>query len=432
MSIDRAERLSGLNKYFATSIGVYMNYFVHGMQAIVIAQNKNAFAAQWGTDAAGIMSVIAWTGLGKFLTVWISGELSDRFGRKPLILLGMLSYILFFAGLVTCHNLVLASILAFLGGAATSFLDGASYPALQESYPNSPGSAVVAVKGFISVSQMLFPLFIGMLVVNKAWFGWSLIVPLVIVVINTLFMLRAPFSYDSELKENKSGSGSAYEERKAAKAKAEAEAAALAEKRFVTRPKFAVEGICCLIYGFVSLTTFYLISQVLTMYGKDYIGMAEMSSRALMTYYTFGSLAAVFLASVVMAKGLKTIAVLLIYTCGSTISLFALAAIPTPFVANITSFTIGFFAAGGALQAGIAIMTEFFPGKKGRNLGIYYTFMGLGSYVAPVVASYLMKIDFKYVLYFDAFVALAGILLMSIVAVRYTKVFGKKIFSLKD
>lgn len=418
------------NKYFATSVGVYMNYFVHGMQAIVIAQNKDAFAAQWGTDAAGIMAVIAWTGLGKLLTVWISGELSDKFGRKPLILLGMIGYIAFFGGLIVCDNLVLASILAFLGGAATSFLDGASYPALQESYPNSPGSAVVAVKGFISVSQMIYPLFIGLLVVNNAWFGWSLMVPLVITAVNTIFMFTAPFSYDSELKKKKAAG--IVEDSKAAKAKAEAEAAAAAEAKFVTKPKFAIEGVCCLIYGFVALTTFYLISQILTMYGKDYIGMAEMASRALMSYYTIGSLIAVFLASVVMARGLKTIAVLLIFTIGSSISLIALAAIPTPVVANITSFTIGFFAAGGALQAGIAVMTEFFPGKKGRNLGIYYTFMGLGSYIAPVVASKLMKIDFKYVLYFDAGVAVLGFLLMLIVAFRYSQVFGRRVFSISD
>lgn len=417
------------NRYFGSSMGIYMNYFVHGMMAIVIAQNKDLFAAQWGTDAAGIMGVIAWTGLGKFLTVWPSGEVSDRIGRKPLILAGMISYIVFFGGLLVCTNLMVASFLAFLAGAATSFWDGASYPALQESYPKTPGSALVLVKGFISISQMLYPLFIGMLVINKAWLGWSLVVPLVIVVLNTLFMLKAPFAYDEELREKKAAGIS--EDTKAAKIKAEAEAAAAAQSKFVTKPKFAIEGTCCLIYGFVSMTTFYLISQIITMYGKDYIHMGEMASRALMSYYTIGSLAAVFLSSYVMAKGMKTIAVLLIFNFGSAISLIALSLLPTPLVANITSFSIGFFAAGGALQAGIAVMSDFFPGKKGRNLGIYYTFMGLSSYIAPIVAAYLMKIDFKYVLYFDTGVAILGVVLMLIVAVRYTQVFGKKVFSIE-
>ncbi len=416
------------NRYFATSIGIYMNYFVHGMQAIVIAQNKDTFVTQWHTDAAGIMAIIAWCGLGKLLAVWISGELSDKFGRKPLILAGMISYIIFFGGLIVVDNYIIAAVLSFLSGAATSFMDGASYPALQESYPKTPGSAVVIVKGFISVSQMLYPLFIGLLVVNNMWIGWSLVVPLTIIVINTLFMLKAPFSYDEELKEKKAAG--VVTDYKDAKAKLEAESAAAIEANFVTKPKFAIEGVCCLIYGFVALTTFYLISQIITMYGKDYIKMGEMASRALMSYYTIGSLCAVFLSSAVMAKGVKTVAVLLVFNIGSAVSLIALSAFPTPMVANITSFGIGFFAAGGALQAGIAVMSEFFPGNKGRNLGIYYTFMGLGSYIAPLVASYLMKIDFRYVLYFDAGVAVLGVVLMLIVAYRYTQVFGKRVFSI--
>lgn len=421
------------NNYAATSLGVYMNYFCHGMMAIVIAQHKDVFAAQWGTNAAGIMAIIAWTGLGKLLFVAIAGELSDRFGRRPLILLGQIGYIVFFGGLLACHSVALASFLAFLAGAATSFWDGSSYPAVQECYPEAQGSAVVAVKGFISISQMIYPLFIGYLVVNKIWYGWALVIPLAIQVVDFLFILKASFSYDEELKEKKAtGSADDIKAAKAKKAEEEAAAQLAAQAKFISKPKYAIEGIACLIYGFVSLTTFYLISQILTMYGKDYIKMGEMASRALMTYYTIGSLVAVFLATVVMAKGLKTIAVLLIYTFGSMISLIALAAIPTPAVANITSFTIGFFAAGGALQAGIALMSDFFPGKKGRNIGIYYTSMALGSYVAPLVASWLMKIDFKYVLYFDALVAILGVVLMLIVAYRYTKVFGKKIFAIND
>ena len=40
---------------------------------------------------------------------------------------------------------------------------------------------------------------------------------------------------------------------------------------------------------------------------------------------------------------------------------------------------LGFFAAGGALQTGLGVRQLMCPGPKGRNTGIYYTWMGLAS-----------------------------------------------------
>lgn len=64
-----------------------MCYFTHGIQAILLSQNQVNFYTQWGyTDpgagAEAVSLAIAATGLGKFLTVWIGGEVSDRIGRK--------------------------------------------------------------------------------------------------------------------------------------------------------------------------------------------------------------------------------------------------------------------------------------------------------------------------------------------------------------
>ena len=48
---------------------------------------------------------------------------------------------------------------------------------------------------------------------------------------------------------------------------------------------------------------------------------------------------------------------------------------------------LGFFAAGGALQTGLGVRQEMCPGPKGRNTGIYYTWMGLASCFLPYIVS---------------------------------------------
>lgn len=74
-------------KYMFAIATVYMCYLTHGVQAIILSQNKVQFYTQWGfTDAtlgaAAVTAAITWTGVGKFVSVWIGGEISDRIGRK--------------------------------------------------------------------------------------------------------------------------------------------------------------------------------------------------------------------------------------------------------------------------------------------------------------------------------------------------------------
>jgi MFS family permease len=100
------------------------------------------------------------------------------------------------------------------------------------------------------------------------------------------------------------------------------------------------------------------------------------------------------------------------------------------------AFLIGFFAAGGALQAGIALLGEYFPGNKGRNLGLYYTFMGLASFTSPKVAAKIIKVDgvpdqVGRILYFDLAVAVAGFIIIGVLTLRYKKIFGVSPFALR-
>ena len=87
-------------KYLWSIICVYFCYLTHGIQAIILSQNNVNFAKQWGFNmsdpqsaayAAGLAAVstaVAWTGFGKFVSVWIGGEISDRVGRKKLVIGG--------------------------------------------------------------------------------------------------------------------------------------------------------------------------------------------------------------------------------------------------------------------------------------------------------------------------------------------------------
>jgi len=425
-------------KYLWTLAAVYMAYLTHGIQAIVISQNLDQFVAQWSTDKAGVYAVIAYTGLAKFVSVWICGELSDKIGRKLMIAIGAVMYIGFFAGLLTTTSFAVASICAFMAGLATSFFDGACYPAAQESWTKAPSSAVILIKGVISVSGLIYPL---LLVSLKAAGSWQvgIVIPMVMSVIIFVLAVVAPYSYDSELKEKREK----VKELKAAgkeipklakedKLDADAQRAAA---RFVKKPPMAVT-VGCAVYGFIAMATMYSAQQLLKRYGLT-IGMDELTAASLTSLYTFGSIAAVLIWAFMMAKlRWRTLTVLLIDLAGSILSYVLVCTVKSTVIVQVASASIGFFAAGGALQCGVSLIQEFHPGNKGRNLGIYYTFMGLASYAMPQIQSWFTA-DVGEAqaivnsLLLNLGLAIVGAIFMVYLAVNYKKWFGVSVFSKK-
>lgn len=58
---------------------------------------------------------------------------------------------------------------------------------------------------------------------------------------------------------------------------------------------------------------------------------------------------------------------------------------PSPLVCNAGAFVIGFSAAGGILQLGVSVMSEFFPKSKAKVTSIYMMMGGLANFVIPLI-----------------------------------------------
>ena len=200
-------------------ICVYMAYLTLGMQALIISQNQVSFATKWGYDmtdpssaayaacVAAVSTAIAWTGFGKFVIVWIGGEISDRVGRKKLMIGGAALYIICFLGFLFTKNALVASVCGFASGVATSgFWDASGYPAVQEAYPAAPGSALIGIKFFVSVSGMIYPF---MVVHNANSGNWKLnvMIPVVMSIICLVLAIIAPFVYDDQKKASEGTDG---------------------------------------------------------------------------------------------------------------------------------------------------------------------------------------------------------------------------------
>lgn len=388
--------------YRPLCLSLYLNYFVHGIGVLILAQNMDALAARWGS-LADVMSVIGMLGIGRLIVLFVSGKLSDKYGRKPFVLLGMITYIAFFLGILVSPTTAVACVFGILAGIANSFLDAGTYPALIESYPESASTVTVLLKAFISAGQFLLPLFIGVLVMMNAWYGWSFIVAAVILALNFVIMLKMGFPVM-----NRVGNS---DKNDASEAPVEA-----------PKSKWYLEGICFVLYGYISQATFYLISQWLTKYGVAVAQMPDLTARSLMSYYSIGSLACVFFTAFITKKGVRTITLLVVYTLISTLAIGGLYYYPSASLAPILSAVVGFSAAGGVMQLGLVMMTEMFPKGKGTMTGIFYTTGSIASFTIPVVTGYMADSGINSIMGLDAAIALAGFIVACIIYVRYNSV----------
>ncbi|MGI6590793.1 MAG: MFS transporter [Eggerthellaceae bacterium] len=369
-------------KYMFAIAVTYMCYLTHGIQAIILSQNQVNFYTQWGyTDAtagaAAVSMAIVWTGVGKFVSVWAGGELSDRIGRKIPAVIGGILYIIFFCILLTTTDATVACVASFMAGLATSgFWDASLYPATQEADPKHAASWVIGIKFVISVSGIIYPLFAAM---NSDPGSWhiNIYIPIVMSIIATIMAIFCPFVYDDERKTKVSDDSDS-------KNKAEAEIQA-AKDAMLAKPNALVNFIT-MFYGFVCMFIMYGAQQYTKQFGMTNCGLDPVAAAGLTSIYTVGSLVAVLFWAFMMGKlRWNPVKVVLIDSIISAVALAMVLLIHVTVVIYIAIALLGFGAAGGALQTGLIVRQNFHPGPKGRNVGIYYTFMGAGSVFLPLI-----------------------------------------------
>ncbi|MBM6818401.1 MFS transporter [Clostridium saudiense] len=386
------------NKYMPTALAMYINYFIHGMGAIILAQNIDFLMEQFNTNKAGVSYVISALGLGRLIVLFVSGVLSDKYGRKPFVLLGMGTYVLFMGGILISTNVTMAFFFALLAGMANSFMDAGTYPALTECFPNASGSANVAIKAFISAGQFILPWIISFLIANNLYYGWSFIFCIIVFVINGLFIFKLKFPEFKPVE------------------KAEA---ATEEVESNVKANFWIEGICLILIGFTATATFQVIANWLPSFAREVAGVEQTISLKLISIYSTGSIVSVFVTSILVAKWIKQVRFTFVYPLISLVMLTVLWMFPSTITCIVAAFVIGFSAAGGVLQLALTSMSELFPSSKGKITGIVFTASSLASTIVPSITGILADINLSHVILFDMVITALGVVLALIVNIRY-------------
>ncbi|KUM03941.1 MFS transporter [Chromobacterium subtsugae] len=108
--------------------------------------------------------------LGGIALQWLIGPLSDRFGRRPLLLAGVLGFAAACAAAAGAQQIESFNLLRFAQGTALGFVIVVSYPALQETFAEEDAVRLMALLANIALlSPLAGPLLGGLLLKLLSW-----------------------------------------------------------------------------------------------------------------------------------------------------------------------------------------------------------------------------------------------------------------------
>lgn len=157
-------------------------------------------------------------------------------------------------------------------------------------------------------------------------------------------------------------------------------------------------------------------------YGQNILGMNQVDSLKLITYYSIGSLISVFILAKLLQKTIKPVLVLVIYPIIGIVSLILVLLIRTEVVTAI-GFTLIGLSSAGVLQMAQTTMGELFWRNKGATMGMVSTAGGIASAVVPALTGIILKYyDILHVFYFIMVIFVVGISCAIFTKIRYDKV----------
>lgn len=374
------------------SVSLYLNYLIHGMGMIILAQNMNSLGAAWHQPIKIVSFVISGIGIGRLISYLITGFLSDKISRKFFVEVGMFCYAAFALGMPLTKNIGLAYAFAILAGVANSSLDAGTYTTFVEMNGGN-GAYTILIKAFVSVGEFILPILVTILANQGMWFGWSFMAMVVLLAINFCLILPLKFPAANQ------ASGDAVNEQ-------DPEIKGVAKK---------VMTGALVVYGYSSMALMIWFTQWITMFAQQTLHMSNGAAHFLLSLYSIGSITGVLMLFALLGHNVKESHLLLVVNMIALVSLLVIMQSEQSLLMQIASFTFGLSAASGIMQTGLTIFMKLYPTHRGMITGVFYFFGSIASFTVPIITGMLSDINMAAVMAGDLVMAGIGILVATIV-----------------
>ncbi|MCK8617626.1 MFS transporter [Fructobacillus sp. M158] len=380
---------------FRLKFSLFLNYFVHGCGLIILTQNLTQLASNWHSTLATASFVLSGIGIGRLAAYLSMGFLSDKVGRKKILLFGMLSYLIFFIASPVNESIPIAYGLSILAGIANSALDSATYPILSELRGNQKANSI-SLKAFMSSAEFILPVIVLTANQENWWFGLSFLLPAVILMANLINVTFLTFP-KSVTKENEN-----------------------IQKVQLNTGKKVLVTAALLLYGYTSMAVMIWFTQWISIFAKN-IDFGNTTAHLLLSLYSLGSISGVLLTLILLRIKAVANRLFLFQNILSLLSLIIIAFSTQESLSMVACFTFGFSAAAGLMQMALATLLRLYPKKKGLLTGLFFSFGSLASFTVPLITGWLVAQGKANLMVGDVIVALIGLAAALIIQAFFPK-----------
>lgn len=135
---------------WSSLIVTYGSMVLEGAILTMIIALMGPLSKQMNVSLSTISLLVTTQSIGTVGTVYISGNTSDKIGRKKVILLGISTYVIFLVGMYLTNDFKVAMFLSLLAGVAHGLMDSPSISMLIDIFGDSSGPAMSVVAVFFS------------------------------------------------------------------------------------------------------------------------------------------------------------------------------------------------------------------------------------------------------------------------------------------
>ena len=134
-----------------------------------------AITQQFGVSTTWAPSSMSFYLLGGACVAWLLGPLSDRFGRKKILLAGVLFFSFCCLLILLTHNIAQFLALRFLQGIGLTVISAVGYAAIQETFAERDAIKVMALMANISLLAPLLGPVLGAFLIDYVSWHWGFV-----------------------------------------------------------------------------------------------------------------------------------------------------------------------------------------------------------------------------------------------------------------
>ena len=153
-------------------VASYGAMFFEGALNVIINASLIQLAQSLDRSLGEVAQLISAKSLGTLLFLYLAGKWSDQYGRKPLVLLGSLCFLIFLLGFSWTTSFTGLLLLALLGGVGHGLMDAPSMSILFDLLADKAGSALILVQFFFSLGGMFVSFVVSHTVAAGLSYRW--------------------------------------------------------------------------------------------------------------------------------------------------------------------------------------------------------------------------------------------------------------------